>query len=882
MLNGYGVVQPFFYLYSLDLYFMTPTKSLFRPICHIFSLVLFFFIGMGLGLDCALAQSPDLRKGDESFEKYAFSNAIKHYLKLTERDYTTNQRLAQSYRYIGNTEEAEIYYAHCATSEEPLNDDIYFYAAMLRSNGKYSESEVWMDKYHTTESEDTRGIKYFQNHGLSASLAQDQGNCTVQNLDINSSQEDFGAVYFKDKIVFASSREGVKPIMRRWNWNELPFLDLYMASPAEENQLMDPVPFDKNLNNKYHEGPASFSNDFNFIAFTRNNYNGKSSDDIIKLQIYTKDWIDGKWKNELAFPYNSAEYSVGHPALSPDGNTIYFASDMPGGFGSVDLYKSERTDTGWSNPENLGKEINTEGKEMFPFYHPDGYLIFASDGHVGVGGLDNFIVPIKSNGQFGKIVNMGYPVNDIKDDFAVVLDSTMKKGYFSSNRPGGKGDDDLYSFDIIKPYAFGKTIRGIAQDESGNPLRTAVITLWEGENMVGSAITFSDGSYAFEAEENKEYRLNGSKRDYSYGTCETKTNTDESEFECNIVLKHNGINPIKVASLHPNLGAPKKVLMLKGMEDFFGGGSKDLGSDLEEEEDPFLEEEQPLADADDEELLMDLNSKMDQPPIETASDEDLIFMEDNDDPFGEPILEEKTPVEVVEKPAKVEPIVFYWEIRDHETGELIDSVEVDLVDNLARKDIHFTTTNTGGYELELKDKTIHDTVSYTIHMAKHGYMSISVTYDHDLPKSGRYNLHEELNLNLDRIEVGMDIAKIINIGPIYFDVNKHNIRKDAAHELDKIVEALNENPGMEIELKSHTDCRASAAYNLNLSDQRAKSSAKYIHDRITSNPERIYGKGYGESEHVNECECEGAEVVPCTEEQHQANRRTEFTIVKVE
>ncbi len=717
----------------------------------------------------ATAQSsPTQRKGDKNFERYDFTQAIKFYEKIRTKDLVTLRKLAESYRYLGNTEKAETYYAQCVTLDESISEDIYYYAAMLRSNGKYEESEAQMELFHKAAENDSRGLEHFQNQGLILTLTRDEGHYEIKNLDINSYQEDFGAIYYKDQMVFASSREGEKGIRRRWNWNNLPFLDLYVANKGEDEQLVNAVAFDRKLNNKYHEGPASFAQNGSFIAFTRNNYQGESSEHIIKLQIFTEDFREDKWTNEASFPYNSDEYSIGHPALSEDGTIMYFASDMPGGYGSVDLYKSLKTDSGWSKPVNLGPNINTEGKEMFPFLHPDGYLIFASDGHVGLGGLDNFIAQIKDNDAgYSKVQNMGYPLNDKMDDFCAVLDHTMKKGYFSSNRPGGSGDDDIYSFKMLKAFTFGKTIRGTAKDKEGNIVANASVELKNSAGeIVGMATTNEEGTYSFDVDTEESFELRGSNEDYFEGTNTASTEGSESEVVADVVLE------------------------------------KDPGISL------------------------------------------------------------------------------FCLVADKETSEALQDVKIEIINNLTGKLETVSTGSTGEYRKPLVGKKIGERISFNLKIEKEGYLTKVVTYNQLIDRPGQYNVHEVLDFTLTKMEVGMDIAKIIDIKPIYFDVNKSEIREDAAIELDKIVQVMNDNPVMEVELGSHTDCRASAAYNLSLSDRRAKSSAEYIQDKIVD-PERIYGKGYGESKLVNKCECEGSKKVPCTEEEHQDNRRTEFTIIKM-
>src|SRR5690606_5083746 len=209
---------------------------------------------------------------------------------------------------------------------------------------------------------------------------------------MNSTQQDFGAAFYKEQIVYTSSGGKPKAVKSVYNWNKKTFLDLYVAD-NDNGQLKNPKSLHKKYNRKMHEGPASFTADGNTMAFTRNNYKSRSKDGVVHLEIYfaQKD-AEGKWDNPVAFKLNNTEYSVGHPCLSADGNTMYFASEMPGGMGGVNLYRIRKNADGtWGEAENLGEHINTEGNEMFPFFHEEkGWLFFASNGHFGLGGLDIF------------------------------------------------------------------------------------------------------------------------------------------------------------------------------------------------------------------------------------------------------------------------------------------------------------------------------------------------------------------------------------------------------------------------------------------------------------------------------------------------------------
>jgi len=584
---------------------------------------------------------------------------------------------------------------------------------------------------------------------------------TVKNIDINTDQADFGTAYYKDKVVYVSTREGVRGIKRTWSGNSLPFLDMYITDLSSDNELSNRSQFRKEINKKYHDGPASFSKNGDFMVFTRNNYEGKSSDDLVKLQLFYSDASGDGWTTPKSVHFNSWEYSVGQPALTSDGKTLFFASDMSGGKGGVDIYKVMRNSDGsWGKPENMGDKINTSGKEMFPFIHPSGALMFASTEHGSTGGLDIFYCEIKENGNIGPVKTFQEPINGPSDDFAMILNEDMTRGFFSSNRIGGKGDDDVYSFNMLKPLSFGKTIEGIAKDKEGNPISGAeVILADEFGNEIEKATTGDDGSYSFSADPDLKFKLMGTKEKYFDGANLASTFGEEDVVKADLMLE------------------------------------KDPGFSL------------------------------------------------------------------------------YCLITERGSGIPVEGVKITLLDNMTGKSEDITTPATGDFKKGLMGKKLNDRISYNLKLEKQGYLTKIETFNKALNKPGQINIHEALDLSMDKIDIGTDIGKLININPIYFDVNKDFIRPDAAVELEKIVKVMNENPTIEIELGSHTDCRASAGYNQKLSDRRAKSSAKYVQEKIT-NPDRIFGKGYGESKLVNKCECEGSKKVPCTEDEHQLNRRT--------
>lgn len=386
-------------------------------------------------------------KADKFYELYSFDKAINAYNKEKQLNSFELRKLAMSYYNRGEFCEAEKTFEKLTNTDSCQKNDFYYYILTLKLNEKYKLANERLDDFNNRFPDDLRARSYEHNKNSFEKLLIPNPNCNITNLLLNSDADDFGTAYFKKQVVFTSSRTEIKPMCRKYNWNSKPFLNMFIAYRLKSNELFDPALWNKKWNKKWHEGPASFSSDGTIVAFTRNNYESKSNDDVVKLQIFFSKMKYGEWTEIEPFKLNNSNYSVGHPCLNNDGSKMYFTSDMPGGFGGSDIYYIEKEPSGeWGKPVNLGDKINTEANEMFPFYdEKNKILYFASNGHSGLGGLDIF----SSNFDgvaFSYPENLGSPINSSADDFAFICESTGLDGYFSSNRKSGKGGDDIYSF----------------------------------------------------------------------------------------------------------------------------------------------------------------------------------------------------------------------------------------------------------------------------------------------------------------------------------------------------------------------------------------------------------------------------------------------------
>ena len=645
---------------------------------NIFTLILVFSL--------AISYAQSKRKAEKHFNNYNYLKSAKLYKKIYKKgdsSFIVISRIADSYYLNAMTDQSEFWYRQLFNQvvEEEIPTSYYYkYSQSLKSNGKYEESDKWLLKFRSKETEDSRGKRIETERDYLAKYTKKRKKIIeLNNLSINSSYSDFGSFMSGDSIIFSSTRPNTSQKKNSlYKWNQQPFLNVYSGKQVKsKGDKPKKISYDiseadmlQGINTKYHEAMAIITKDGSTKYFTRNNFLrrlGSDQEKVVHLKLYKAKKVDGKWTNITELPFNDDNYSIGHPALSPNEKTLYFVSDMPGSLGQTDIYKVEISSEGtYDEPENLGAAINTEGREEFPYIGSDNTLYFSSDGHLGLGLLDIFSSK-PEKGDYKDIHNLGTPFNSSKDDFAFVINPSKEYGYLSSNREGGKGDDDIYSFTIREPETpCTQKIQGIVvEKETGRLLPNSLVSLLDANGKELRNIRIGeDGKYEFAVDCNTNYKVVATKEYY-------------------------------------------------------------------------------------------------------LSDEESISI-------------------------------------SKESGITDSKLELSLIDD-------FIISN------------------------------------------GKL---------------------MINANPVYFDLDKFNIRTDASIELDKIVKIMKKYPNLVIELSAHTDSRGSNSYNKKLSEKRAKSTMDYIVSKGISK-DRISGKGYGESQLVNKC----ANGVRCKEEEHQLNRRTEFAIV---
>ncbi len=479
----------------------------------------------------AFAQKAVLKDADDFYEKVSYALAAENYEKLRGSKLEDPQmlaRLANCYYQIGNTVKAEEIYNLMINDPSANYDDIYRYAMSLKENEKYEQAEEWLNTFIGLMPSDVRALAYKANFDYLADLLALPERFEINNLNVNTPLTDFGGYYNPNnqEVMFISNRAWEGLTQRDWSGNNLPFLDIFSSKKGSNMQLESEQMFSNRVNTKYHEGPLAYSPNGRRVYFTRNNLgiNGKHKYDdkgIQNLKLYYAE-VDkeGNWVNIKEAPYNSQAFSVGHPTVSADGKTLYFTSDMPGGFGGADIYKATISegleDVAFGTPINLGSDINTEGQEMFPWIDIDGNLFFSSDGQPGFGGLDVYVAQKALEATTFVAENLGAPINGNRDDFAFIMNTDLETGYFSSNRKSGKGDDDIYSFIMLEPLKIPLKVCGEITDQRTNEiLPGANVDLKDDQgNIVAQTTADENGKFCFPLEREMNYVIGAQKDDY--------------------------------------------------------------------------------------------------------------------------------------------------------------------------------------------------------------------------------------------------------------------------------------------------------------------------------------------------------------------------------
>lgn len=470
-------------------------------------------------------------RANAAFNAGAYYEAIdlykNAYNKIRDKDRKNEIvfKIAECYRIIGESKKAEVWYRKVINRD--LQDPIIFlrYGEMLMSSENYAEAAEQFKRYKELVPDDPRGETGLRSCQLAVQWIENPTNYVVEEMRFfNSRQRDFSPAFSEDDyftVLFASNRDAAtgKAIHGATGEN---FTDIFISRMDRKGKWSVPVPIGGDLSSEYDDGTPNVSHDFNTLYFTRC---PKGKNEKLGCQIFFATRKGFDWSKPQKIKIADDSIVVAHPAISPDNLTLYFVSDMPGGFGGKDIWKISRENEGaeWGLPKNLGDDINTPGDEMFPYVHFDGALYFSSDGHTGLGGLDIYKAVQMESGRWS-VENMRAPINSSSDDFGIVFEHETERGFFSSNRKG-RGNDEIYSF-YLPPLVFN--ISGIVRDEKTNQvLQGATVKSIGSDGITLETITGDEGTFRFSLNPNTDYVFVASHDGYLSG--KEKESTKELE-----------------------------------------------------------------------------------------------------------------------------------------------------------------------------------------------------------------------------------------------------------------------------------------------------------------------------------------------------------------
>jgi len=451
------------------------------------------------------AQNKDTQIADKLFKKFEFISAAESYLKLVasnNADGYVYSQLGDCYFNIYNTKEAAKWYAKAIAKKQ--DSELYYrYAQMLKANGNYAESNKQMQKFSEMQPNDSRSKIFNENPNYVPVLLDQRKSFDVKSIDINSDKSDFGALLMDNTIYFTSARNSNSKI---YSWTKEPFLDIFKANLNEDGTISN-ILLIKEINSKYHDGSVSISRDGSTMYFTSDSFreNSFEKDKASKLKlgrnnIFSAKFVNGKWDEITSLPFNSKDYSTGNPSISKDGKTLYFSSNMPGSIGGVDIWKVAISETGsYGTPENLGKSVNTEGNESFPFITSDNVLYFSSDAKQGLGAMDVYKIDLTKNSE---AKNLGKPVNSEKDDFAFTINENKNIGFVASNR---NGNDDIFKLIPVCNYEVNAIVTNA---NSGEILAEANVSILDDKSNIISTIKSNNkGEVSFTVDCEKTFTI---------------------------------------------------------------------------------------------------------------------------------------------------------------------------------------------------------------------------------------------------------------------------------------------------------------------------------------------------------------------------------------
>ncbi|HOY05073.1 MAG TPA: OmpA family protein [Saprospiraceae bacterium] len=751
----------------------------------------------------AWAQSR-LVRANNAMRELDYVSAIGLYREVLEKEDSPEAmiNLAECYRKTNDSENAEHWYALVVQLPQAKAVHRLNYGMVLQINGKCDQAKTWFAQYLQENPDDARAQFLASSCDRQTELLNKGKDIyTVRNLPFNSDLDDFSPAVVDNTLIFASDRDRGNMIKRTSLWTGNPFSELYSVGFTPNGQQPgdfaygNPAKYSNTLNTRFHEAAVAVSADGQTIYFTRNSFSegktGRSEDGLVKLKIFVGHWnvASHDWKDVQGLPFNSDEYHVAHPTLSPDGRRLYFSSNMPGGYGGMDLYVSTFKDGQWTPPVNLGPVINTEGNEIFPYLAPNNRLYFASNGHLGLGGLDIFYATQQDQNAWNLPVNLGAPVNSTHDDFAITFGPDLSWGFFTSDRSGGAGRDDIYGFQkTAVPVEIVVLDKMTRQPVSG----VTVSSVQSGLTMT----TGADGKIAFDMRPSDCNDFTASRKGYDgaqmNGCAGTST---EYPMRLEIILQK------------------QSNYILQGIVFDMVDGMPADGAKVSVTNDCGKPAAEPVVTGPDGRYKF----KLDRDCCYKVKAERQGYITDSADGFctkgltsDKVVLKANLSLQpyrdadgfIVEQ--KTEPAAPAGP-KYNELSGMYENADGSLA------------TFSLGNGLEVQNGVL---------LAD----GVPSAPEHPVWKRGSEGF-------------------LVNL---YYDFNEVNFREESLPDLKKLLRTLQETLELRIEIASHTDARGPAEYNLDLSQRRADRVVQWLIEQGVAR-ERLVARGYGESKPINNC-----------------------------
>ncbi len=867
------------------------------------------------------------KKADKHFAKGHYAKAIPLYSKASQRSGDGQQesliRLGDCYRILNEYKKAEDSYKKALAMNGKVSPEVkYNYGYVLKTNNHYEEALNQFNSYLADKPSESKAknairscqqIKYWQTKAIEYEIKNVEG--------LNTSRSEFCPAVLNNKLVYVAEKQSDFFEYTIDETNGQPYMNVFVSKINIE-KASGSKSLSGKINGEYHDGPVSFTSDGKTLMFTRVDYKAKKDVNFVnRAKIYFASGHDTKWSDIKPFPYNSDDYSVAHPSISPDGNFLFFASDMPGGQGGKDIWVCKKSGDSWEKPVNLGVDINTSGDEMFPNLRKDGVLFFASNGLAGIGGLDIFSAREKE-GKWILSRNESMHLNSAADDFSIcfLTDST---GYFSSNREGGKGKDDIYWFKYTNKY-INVTGTVLLTENINDPAMNVKVRLYGADGKaIDSTKTDKKGFFKFEnLDADKKYmaevdsddpQLAGKARYYlanSNGVISRVTNNYENKKFAfrNLPMDPNGLPDLYTSDdltmagnllFGENPSKPIKNTKIKITNQYgdvvettttneFGAFAfRNLPADqnyivsIEESELDIPENTKIILTNKSGKEIKSFYTQMKGKFKFNMLSSDKIMLKDLDVEDNDLIMQLYGYVYDQDKKPFNNAKLFLF-TQDNQLNQTITTDEKGrfAFKNLkANLDYLFDIDENDPRISALKKLYVADTkgrIYKELIRTLKGKFQFKVLAA-DKVAMGDFTVDDPW-LQVLELKNKADKAKkdsLTIVENIYYAFGDHKFDKAGQNVLDKVVAVMNSNPNLMVELSSHTDSKSSDQFNNTLSLKRAKTAVDYMIAKGISKT-RLKAVGYGETRLLNKCK----DGVECTDDEHAKNRRTEFKIVE--